>query len=68
VEEVFPIMVTKFMDIHVLPKLASVVMISTSFDLWMFRRGVDKFALVINYLTKAWEVNGTTSLCMAQQL
>ncbi len=43
-------------------------MISTSFDLWMFRRGVDKFALVINYLTKAWEVNGTTSLCMAQQL
>ncbi len=56
------------MDIHVLLKLANVVMISTSFDFWMFRRGVDTFALVINYLTKAWEVNGTTSLCMAQQL
>jgi hypothetical protein len=46
-------MVTKSMDIHVLPKLASVTTISTSFDLWMFKGIVDMFALVNNYFTKA---------------
>jgi hypothetical protein len=45
-------MVTKFVDIHVLPKLASVTTISTSFELWMFKGVVDMFALVINYFTK----------------
>ncbi len=61
-------MVTKSMDIHVLPKFTSVAIISTSFDLWMSRGGIDTFALVINYLIEAWEVNETTSLCVAQQL
>jgi hypothetical protein len=50
VEEVLPAMVTKFMDIHVLPKLASATTISTSFDLWMFKGSIDMFALVINNL------------------
>jgi hypothetical protein len=33
VEEVLPTMVTKFMDIHVLPNLGSATTISISFDL-----------------------------------
>jgi hypothetical protein len=48
VEEVFPAMVTKSMDIHVLLKLTSVVIVFASFDLWMSRGGIDMFALVIS--------------------
>jgi hypothetical protein len=61
-------MVTKSMDIHVLPKFISVTIVYASFDLWMSRGGIDTFALVINYFIETWEVNETTSLCMAQQL
>jgi hypothetical protein len=52
---VSPTMVTKCKNMHVLPKLANATTISISFDLWMSRGGIDMFALVINYLTKAWE-------------
>jgi hypothetical protein len=75
VEKVLPIMVTKYMDIHILPKLASVVIVSTSFDLWMSKGGINMFALLINYLSKTWEhvhaivslfeVNETIDSCMA---
>jgi hypothetical protein len=75
VEEVLFIRVTKYMDIHILPKLASVAIVSTSFDLWMSKGSIDMFALVINYLSKAWEpmyvivglfeVNETINCCMA---
>jgi hypothetical protein len=41
-------MVKKTLDQHVLPKLKIATIISISFDLWMFRGGVDTFALVIN--------------------
>ncbi len=68
-------MVTKSMDIHVLPKLVSASIVSVSFDLWMSKRGIDIYVLVVHYLSKAWElvhatiglfeVNETTSLCMA---
>jgi hypothetical protein len=44
----FLAMVTKSMDIHVLPKLTSVVTIFASFDLWMSKGGIDMFTLVIN--------------------
>jgi hypothetical protein len=40
---------------HVLPKLVSVAIVFTSFDLWMSKGGVNTFALVINYLIKTWE-------------
>jgi hypothetical protein len=73
VEEVLPTMVTKSMDIHVLQKLASPVIVFASFDLWMF--DIDMFALVFNYFFEAWEhlhaivdlfeVNETISSCMA---
>jgi hypothetical protein len=43
------------MDMHVLPKLVSATIVSTSFDLWMSKRDVNTFALVINYLIKTWE-------------
>jgi hypothetical protein len=71
-------MVTKFMDIHVLPNLGSATTISISFDLWLCRGGIDMFSLVINYFSKTWEhvhatiglfeVNETTNSCMAWQL
>ncbi len=43
-------MVKKPMDQHVLPNLASIIVMSTSFDLWMSCNNVDTFALVINFL------------------
>ncbi len=68
-------MVTKSMDIHVLPKLANATIVFISFDLWMSRGCIDILILVINYLSKNWEpmhaivdlfeVNETTNLCMA---
>jgi hypothetical protein len=47
-------MVKKTMDHRVLPNLALTILISTSFDLWIFRGGVDIFALVINFLSDDW--------------
>jgi hypothetical protein len=35
---------------YVLPNLASTIIVSTSFDVWMFHGGVDTFALVINFM------------------
>jgi len=42
------------MQLHVLPRLIKAITLSTSFDLWMSRGGVDTFALVINYLNESW--------------
>jgi uncharacterized protein YigA (DUF484 family) len=38
------------MGLHMLPNLEIAIIVFTSFDPWMFRDGVDTFALVINYL------------------
>jgi len=38
-----------FFNLHVLRNLASIAIVSTSFDLWMSRGGVDNFSLVINF-------------------
>jgi hypothetical protein len=54
VEEVLPTMVKKTMDHHVLPNLALTIVVSTSFNLWMFHGGVDAFVLVINLLSDNW--------------
>jgi hypothetical protein len=54
VEEVLPAMVKKFVQLHVLPRLAKATTLSASFDLWMSKGGVDTFALVINYLNESW--------------
>jgi hypothetical protein len=48
---VLPAMVKKTMDHHVFPILPLTTMVFTSFDLWMFRGGVDIFVLVINFLS-----------------
>jgi hypothetical protein len=48
-----PAMVKKTMQLHVLPRLVEVTTLSTSFDLWMSRGGMDTFALVINYLNES---------------
>jgi hypothetical protein len=50
VGEVLFAMVKKTMDQHVLPNLASTIVIFTSFDLWMSCNNVDTFTLVIKFL------------------
>jgi hypothetical protein len=51
VEEVLPTMINETMDHqYVLPNLASTTIIFASFDLWMFRGGVDIFSMVINFM------------------
>jgi hypothetical protein len=45
-------MVTKCMEMHVLPKLVNATIVSTSFDIWMSKGGIDTFIFVINYLIK----------------
>ncbi len=72
-----PTMVTKCTKMHVLPKLAYVTTSFTSFDLWMFKCGIETPPFVINYFIESWEpmhvivglfeVNETIDLCMAQQ-
>jgi hypothetical protein len=42
------------MDLHVLPSLTIATTVFASFDLWMFKGGVDIFALLINYLDERW--------------
>jgi hypothetical protein len=52
-DEVFSTMVKKTLDLHVLPNLASIAIVITSFDLWMFKGSVNIFALVINFLNES---------------
>jgi hypothetical protein len=71
-------MVKKTLNLHVLPNLAFVATIFTSFNLWMSRGGVDTFAIVIIFLNEFWtfmhvtvglfEVNETNGQSMAIQL
>jgi hypothetical protein len=49
VEQVFPAMITKTMNLHVLPNLEYAF-----FDFLMSMGGMDTFALVINYLDETW--------------
>jgi hypothetical protein len=41
------------MGLHVLPSLKIATTIYTSLNIWMFKDGVDIFALVINYLDES---------------
>ncbi len=50
VEKMLFAMVKKTMDQHVLPNLASIVIIFISFDLWMSHDVMDIFSLVIKFL------------------
>jgi hypothetical protein len=54
VKEVLLAVVKKTMDHHVLSNLASTIVVSINFDLWMFRYNVDTFALVTNFLNDNW--------------
>ncbi len=68
----------KKFNLHVLRNLASIAIISTSFDLQMSRGGVNNFSLVINFLNESWtpmhvtmglfKVNETSGQSMAIQL
>jgi hypothetical protein len=42
------------MDLHVLPKLKTITIVSTNFDLWMSKSDIDTFALLVNYLDEVW--------------
>lgn len=53
-DEMLPTMVKQTLDLHVLPNLAFVAIVITSFDLWMFRGNANVFALTINFLNESW--------------
>jgi hypothetical protein len=42
------------MNLHVLPNVEFVAIIFYNFGLWMFRGGMETFALVNNYLDETW--------------
>ncbi len=46
-----PTMVKKTMDQHVVSNLASTIVVSISFDMWMSHDDVDTFNFVINFLS-----------------
>jgi hypothetical protein len=48
------------MEHHILPSLAKVTMVTTTFELWIFCGLFDTFALVVNYINKKWEPCHTT--------
>jgi len=60
---------------HDLPKLANVTTIFASFDLWMFKGGIETFLLLLiislklgepmHVIVGLFEVNKTIGLCMA---
>jgi hypothetical protein len=52
VEQILPTMVTKTMNLHMLPHPEFATIVFCNFDLWMSKNEVDTFALVINYLDK----------------
>ncbi len=54
VEEVISTIVQKIMNLDVLLNLAFLTIVFASFNLWMPRRNVDMFVLVINFLHEAW--------------
>ncbi len=58
VEEVLLGMVQKPMNLHVFLNLKFGRTVFVSFDLWMFRNGVDTFALDTKHLNDSW------TLCM----
>jgi hypothetical protein len=47
-------MVKKIMDQNVLPNLAFVIIIYSSFELWMFYANVNTFVLIIKFLNETW--------------
>ncbi len=59
-KQVIPIMVTKTMNLHVLPNVEFETIIFYSFGLWMLRGGMDTFALVSYYLDETWTLKHTT--------
>jgi len=70
-------MVTKTMNLHMLPNLAFVIIVFCSFDIWMFKGGVNTFALVTiclednltpgHIIVGLFEVHETTTSAMALQ-
>jgi hypothetical protein len=53
-EEMLFDMVRKIMDQHILPNLAFLITISSSFELWMFYANMDTFVLIIKILNETW--------------
>ncbi len=49
VDELFPAMVKRTLNLHVFPNLAFATTIFTSFDMWMFKDDVDTFSFVMNF-------------------
>ncbi len=53
--EVILSMASKTMEDHVFPTIVNATTITSTFDMWMSRKGFDTFALFVNYINKKWE-------------
>jgi len=60
VEHVFLAMVTKTMELYVLPHLEFITITFNSFDLWMSKGDINTFVFVINYFNEACIPRHTT--------
>ncbi len=64
------------MEICVIPTLASCIIYTCSFDLWMFRVDFDTFAIVVSSINTSWEpchvvgikVHNTAGVVVANQV
>jgi hypothetical protein len=54
VQHIILSLMVKTMDHYVMSTLDSCVIVTTSFDLWMFRSRHDTFMLVINFINPQW--------------
>jgi hypothetical protein len=70
-------MVEKTKETCVIPTLASYIIYTCSFDLWMFRVDFDTFAIVVSSINTSWEpchvvgifkVQNTASVAIANQV
>jgi hypothetical protein len=48
------------MERHALCAFIKVILMTTTFDLWMSHEGFDTFALVVNYIHNNWELCNIT--------
>ncbi len=53
-------MINKTMERHALCAFIKVILMTTTFDLWMSHEGFDTFALVVNYIHNNWELCNIT--------
>ncbi len=60
--DILPSLMEKTKQLYVLPTLVKCYFATINYDLWMFKRAYDVFALVINFLGDDWPKHVTIGL------